>query len=720
MSDLGRYAPVSWIAVLALLVACGHSEPGTGSPQLAQALTLHTPGDYPTIQAALAAANAGDTIAVAAGDYTENVNITKSVALVGAGPQQTVLRGSITLFATGCTVRGLHVTAIGASGAYNTGIHGDSPGAVIAGNWVEDFGSGIRLNGSASATIDGNLTRRNGVGIEAFEAGPLTIVNNLVLNNSKGGIWLSDGAVTVAHNTVVGNGFGETIEMGGGAVVVGNYAGETVRNNVLVSNNGGLYTMDVHRGNHDHNLIWGNVANYYGTALAGAGDLSADPRFGNVLQSDFHLVAGSPAIDAGAAGLAALDFDGIARPQGAAPDLGAHEYRSPPSNLKLVISEVMANPLDEASGEFVELFNAGDAAVELAALVLSDGDARDALVALAGGSTLLAPGAYGVIVDPDDTSGHDIPSGVTKVTVGNSTLGNGLTTTDPITVYSADGVTVLAAYQHPFDPGNGISAERVDLAGPDTPANWRASPCLHSAGRPNCAPVTLTGGLVISEVMANPLDETNGEFIELYNGTDTAIDAGGMQIADGQSADALVGFGGGATSIAARSYAVVLDPDWPTAQMSRIDPGAVLLTVGDSALGNGLALGDSVALLDAAGMVVDTYSHPLAAANGKSIEKVLLSRGDMVGNWAQSSCAEGSSPGRLNCVSSATAGTRKLLVITEVMANPLDEDRGEFVEIYNRGIDEVDAAGLLLSDGDATDTLQALAGTSVIQAGGLA
>jgi len=62
----------------------------------------------------------------------------------------------------------------------------------------------------------------------------------------------------------------------------------------------------------------------------GPGNLSADPGFAAPAwgsDGDFHLTAGSPLIDAGdPTGAPSIDLEGLARPAGAAPDIGAHEY----------------------------------------------------------------------------------------------------------------------------------------------------------------------------------------------------------------------------------------------------------------------------------------------------------------------------------------------------------------------------------------------------------
>jgi len=712
------------LAGLPSWAGCQASGDPYGSRQAA--LTIQVPGDFDTIQEAVDAAAADDIVQVAAGEYFESVLVKPGLILMGAGMDRTVIHGRLMLESGDAhVITGFRVTREGTPLSVNAGgIAKDCtgrPGVTLTANQIDGFGTGIALAECPQIELTRNLLKRNQRGMVIGDStGQVT--DNLVLYNQKAGVVINGCTLRVSHNTLVGNGFAEAIAEGGAALVTTGSNIDRAHNNIVVSNHGGLNLLELANANLSHNLVWGNAVDYAGHAVPAPSDLSADPRFVDIGNDDFHLRPGSPAMDTGTDDEGTeVDFDGVSRPQGAAVDRGAHEQRAAPAERRLVISEVMANPVDEDRGEFVELYNATEAPIELAGLVLSDGDARDVLGPFQGGPTVLPPAAYAVVLDPEYLDGYGIPAGTVVVAPLNTTLGNGLSTRDPITLYDADGVTALSAYAHPFDPGNGVSAERVDLLRPDVDTNWRASPCTQSAGRPNCAPVTLASGLILSEIMSNPLDEASGEFVELYNGTDEAIDTTGMQLADGDATDPLMPWRGGSPIIPARGYAVVLDPDWPDAQLFQIDPAAVLLSVAPTALGNGLALADPIALLSPTGEVIDTYAHPLSAQNGFSVEKISLSAGDQVGNWAQSSCATGSSPGFLNCVSSASAGPRKPLVITEVMANPRDEDTGEFIELYNRGVDPVDAAGLLLTDGDATDVLGAFqGGASLIPAGGYA
>jgi hypothetical protein len=79
---------------------------------------------------------------------------------------------------------------------------------------------------------------------------------------------------------------------------------------------------------------------FTGGNVATAGPLAsvkADPKFVNPAGGDFHLQAGSPAIDKGTTNTLRTDRDGTPRPMGAAFDIGAYEYSgsAPPSSGQL-------------------------------------------------------------------------------------------------------------------------------------------------------------------------------------------------------------------------------------------------------------------------------------------------------------------------------------------------------------------------------------------------
>jgi len=183
---------------------------------------------------------------------------------------------------------------------------------------------------------------------------------------------------------------------------------------------------------------------------------------------------------------------------------------------RIVITEVMANPrgitgvhMPEDRNEFVELYNPTDTMLDLAGWTISDGDAVDQICAwtdssilnpgsLRLGTTWLDPCCYAVVLDPEYTDtaalgGCEQPyrfgPGTLLLTVGNTTIGDGLTTNDPVVLGSAAGDT--STFGTPSDPtdsipcdaGDGISWERIDVLGPDTVSNWIA--CLDTAG---CTP----------------------------------------------------------------------------------------------------------------------------------------------------------------------------------------------------------------------------------------
>lgn len=152
------------------------------------------------------------------------------------------------------------------------------------------------------------------------------------------------------------------------------------------------------------------------------------------------------------------------------------------------INEVMSNPLGssgagspEDRNEFVEVFNMGFDTVDLNGWVITDFDAVDEIgpfYSLSGDSnTILLPGGFALIMDPEYMDAgenympYGIPSCLLLTVVGNTSIGSDLATTDPIALISPQGDTV-STYYNPFNPGDGISVERIYPYSGDIPSNW--------------------------------------------------------------------------------------------------------------------------------------------------------------------------------------------------------------------------------------------------------
>ena len=126
-------------------------------------------GCYPTIQAAVDAAHAGDTVTIGAGTFAGGVTVTKSLSLQGSGAASTIIRG------------GDHVLTIGAYGAAS------EPTVSISG-----------------VTVTGGLARSSPVSIPLFgKAGAWAAGGGIEI---PPGAHLADGAtVTISDSVVTGN-----------------------------------------------------------------------------------------------------------------------------------------------------------------------------------------------------------------------------------------------------------------------------------------------------------------------------------------------------------------------------------------------------------------------------------------------------------------------------------------------------------------------------------
>jgi Concanavalin A-like lectin/glucanases superfamily/Purple acid Phosphatase, N-terminal domain/Protein of unknown function (DUF1565) len=170
-----------------------------------------------------------------------------------------------------------------------------------------------------------------------------TVINNIYHSMFRGwSIQLVDGATNwlIANNTFA---FpnpardGQIVLYGGnngGSVPVTNV---TVRDNIFYqpSNYAIVTNIDVPLNGCtiDHNIIYGasSVIDQASSCSINSNQIGVNPMLVNTSSApyDFHLQSGSPAVDAGMTVSAVTsDFEGISRPQGAGPDLGASERAS--------------------------------------------------------------------------------------------------------------------------------------------------------------------------------------------------------------------------------------------------------------------------------------------------------------------------------------------------------------------------------------------------------
>jgi hypothetical protein len=348
-------------------------------PSTSRADTFLVPGDFPNIKEALAAVADGDRILVGPGTYVGSIDFTgKDVELRSTdGPETTTIKGdggTTVRIGPGARIRGFSITDGAAS--FGAGMDVVGSGTVIEGNIFRGnaqgaggFGAAIGGNNS-SPTITGNVFRQNTCdgqflsGVVSFvNSSSPRIENNIFEDNPCRAINMTLPAGNqpeIVNNTIVRNPTGIRVDRRIST------AAQTYRNNILYDNQIGLevdFGIEADNPVWDHNLVFGNVVDYQGissqTGLSG--NISQDPLFVDGMSGNYHLLPGSPAIDAGTGtGAPPEDFDGSPRPLDgngdlvAAFDIGAFEFLlSPPADFFTVAPCRLADtrdPIDPSGG----------------------------------------------------------------------------------------------------------------------------------------------------------------------------------------------------------------------------------------------------------------------------------------------------------------------------------------------------------------------------------
>ena len=200
-----------------------------------------------------------------------------------------------------------------------------------------------------------------------------------------------------------------------------------------------------------------------------------------------------------------------------------------PLRAQVVVSEMMYNPLGGSTEEFIELYNAGEAPVDIGGWAFTAG-----ISYTFASPTVLEPGAY-LVVAVNRTAFLALYPEVSNLAPG--VYGGQLSNDgETVTLSDGSGQTMFSVTYNDKAPwplaadGLGSSLVLLDpFAPPSDPANWAASARLH--GSPGGPDSVFVSDVVINEILAHT-DPPFEDAIELRNLTTNAVSLAGWYLSD--------------------------------------------------------------------------------------------------------------------------------------------------------------------------------------------
>ncbi len=229
--------------------------------------------------------------------------------------------------------------------------------ATLNGNNVSsnsaDYGGGLYICWYSNATLNGNTVSSNtaeydGGGL-VLESSDAVLDNNFITDNhlSSGhgsGLYVNASSPHLRHNTIARNlGGGEE-----GLYVTGTEPSQTrLYNTILVGHGVGIHVDGNSSAQLEGTLwgsgLWANPIDWSGNVTT-TGNVWGDPDFVDYTAGDYHINAGSAAVDTGVYIFLDDDVDGDPRPMAFGPDIGADEHRGPGLQLHTSAWQNARNP----------------------------------------------------------------------------------------------------------------------------------------------------------------------------------------------------------------------------------------------------------------------------------------------------------------------------------------------------------------------------------------
>jgi len=189
-----------WLTAATAVAATGVALSAPGIAQADPPLDVCPSGcTYNTISAAVTAAQAGDTIEVGAGTYTENVVVDKAnLTLQGAGPATTTITAPVGTGGSTVRIAAANVTVSG----FTLTRDGNNPA-----EWDNNLAlSAVSIQTVGGATVTGNVIAGNRTGVDVNNSSGNTITANRITDNRTGLIFrnVTDNQ-TVTNNWITDN-----------------------------------------------------------------------------------------------------------------------------------------------------------------------------------------------------------------------------------------------------------------------------------------------------------------------------------------------------------------------------------------------------------------------------------------------------------------------------------------------------------------------------------